>query len=44
MQEESKVPINLNIQMNVDEKQLADEMMKKMNVPVPDPNALIPKP
>ena len=36
LQEESKVPINLNIQMNVDEKQLAQEMMRKMNVPIPD--------
>ena len=30
--------------MNVDEKQLASEMMKKMNVPVPDPNQLIENP
>ena len=35
LQEESKVPINLNIQMNVDEKSLAAEMFKKMNLPVP---------
>ena len=31
LQEESKGGINLNIQMNVDEKQLASEMLRKMN-------------
>jgi len=35
LQQDSKVPINLNIQMNVDEKSLATEMFKKMNLPVP---------
>ena len=40
LQEESKVPINLNIQMNVDEKFLAAEMFKKMNLPIPE----VPKP
>ena len=44
LQEESKVPINLNIQMNVDEKSLAAEMFKKMNLPVPQVQAAPEKP
>ena len=36
LQEESKVPINLNIQMNVDEKTLAAQMLQKMNIPIPE--------
>ena len=42
LQANSKVPINLNIKMNVDEKSLAAEMFKKMGLP--EPVAVVPTP
>ena len=38
LQEQTNAPINLNIRMEVDEKTLADQMIQKMNIPVPDLN------
>ena len=38
LQEQTNAPINLNIKMEVDEKTLADQMIQKMNIPVPDLN------
>ena len=38
LQEQTNAPINLNIKMEVDEKTLADQMIQKMNIPVPNLN------
>ena len=38
LQEQTNAPINLNIKMDVDEKTLADAMIKKMDLPVPNLN------